>query len=110
MGTVSDPCRRRSRIEKPRKPLPSARTSDSPKFPRPALPPGSDSVMDSFRINKFLGLVLGTALFLQTIHIVDAMFIPGKVAKPSPEAGTEKEEQPSAGGAQSFESLLASAS
>jgi cytochrome c len=65
--------------------------------------------MDSFRINKILGLVLGTALFLQTIHIVDAMFLPGKVAKPSSEAAV-KEEQPAAAGAQSFDSLLASAS
>jgi cytochrome c len=65
--------------------------------------------MDSFRINKILGLVLGTLLFLQTIHIVDAMFIPGKAAKPSSEAAV-KEEQPAAAGAQSLDSLLASAS
>jgi cytochrome c len=65
--------------------------------------------MDSYRINKILGLVLGSALFLQTIHIVDAMFIPGKVVKPSSEPVAVKEEQPSAGGA-SFETLLASAS
>jgi len=66
--------------------------------------------MDSFRINKILGLVLGTALFLQTIHIVDATFIPGKVAKPGSEAAAIKEEQPAAAGAQSLDSLLASAS
>jgi cytochrome c len=65
--------------------------------------------MDSFRINKILGLVLGTALFLQTIHIVDAMFLPPKVAKPSSEAAV-KEEQPPAADAQAFDSLLASAS
>jgi cytochrome c len=65
--------------------------------------------MDSYRINKILGLVLGTALFLQTIHIVDATFIPGKEAKPGSEAAV-KEEQPAAAGAQSFDSLLASAS
>jgi len=65
--------------------------------------------MDSYRINKILGLVLGTLLFLQTIHIVDAMFIPGKVAKPSSEAAV-KEEQPAAAGVQSFDSLLANAS
>ena len=34
--------------------------------------------MDSFRINKLLGLGLGTLLFLQTIHIVDATFMSGK--------------------------------
>jgi cytochrome c len=70
--------------------------------------------MDSFRINKILGLMLGTALFLQTIHIVDAMFIPHKIAKPGSEATVKeaavKEEQPAAAGAQSFDSLLASAS
>jgi cytochrome c len=69
--------------------------------------------MDSFRINKVLGLVLGTALFLQTIHIVDAMFMPGKEGKPGSEAGVKeaavKEEQPAGGGAQ-LDSLLATAS
>ena len=65
--------------------------------------------MDSYRINKILGLVLGTLLFLQAIRIVDAMFIPGKVAKPGSEVAV-KEEQPAAAGAQSFDSLLVSAS
>jgi cytochrome c len=65
--------------------------------------------MDSYRINKILGLVLGTLLFLQTIHIVDAMFIPGKVAKPGSEVAV-KEEQPAAADAQPLDSLLASAS
>ena len=71
--------------------------------------------MDSYRINKILGLVLGTLLFLQTIHLVDAMFIPGKVATPGSEVAV-KEEQPAkakgeaAAGAQSFDNLLASAS
>jgi len=65
--------------------------------------------MDSYRINKILGLVLGTLLFLQAIRIVDATFIPGKVAKPGSEVAV-KEEQPAAAGAQSFYSLLASAS
>ena len=58
--------------------------------------------------------MLGTALFLQTIHIVDAMFIPGKVAKPGSEAAVSeaavKEEQPAAAGGQALDSLLASAS
>ena len=70
--------------------------------------------MDSYRTNKILGLVLGSALFLQTIHIVDAMFLPSKeVAKPGSETAVKeaavKEEQPAAGG-QALDSLLASAS
>jgi cytochrome c len=66
-------------------------------------------VIDSYRINKILGLMLGTALFLQVIHIVDASFIPGKEAKLGSEVAV-KEEQPAAAGAQSIDSLLASAS
>ena len=70
--------------------------------------------MDSFRINKILGLVLGTALFLQTIHLVDATFIPGKVAKPGSETAVKeaavKEEQPTAASAQAIANLLANAS
>ena len=72
--------------------------------------------MDSYRTNKILGLVLGSALFLQTIHIVDAMFMPSKVvAKSGSEAAVKteaavKEEEPAAAGAQSLDSLLASAS
>lgn len=69
--------------------------------------------MDSYRINKILGLVLGTALFLQVIHIVDATFIPREVAKPGSEVAV-KAEQPAkakgeAGGG-AFDGLLASAS
>ena len=66
--------------------------------------------MDSFRMNKILGLVLGTLLFLQTIRIVDAMFIPHKVAKPGSEVAVKEEQQPAAADAQSLDSLLASAS
>jgi cytochrome c len=60
-----------------------------------------------YQINKILGLVLGTALFLQTVHIVDGNFTP----KPGSEVAV-KAEQPAeaAAGAQSFDSLLASAS
>jgi cytochrome c len=66
---------------------------------------------NAYQINKILGLVLGTALFLQTVHIVDGAFTP----KPGSEVAV-KEEQPTeakgepAAGAQSFASLLASAS
>jgi cytochrome c len=66
--------------------------------------------MDSHRMNKILGLVLGTALFLQTIHLVDAMFIPSKAVKPSSEAVAVKQEQPAPTSAESVESLLAGAS
>jgi cytochrome c len=66
--------------------------------------------MDSFRMNKILGLVLGTALFLQTIHIVDAMFIPGKVVKSSTEAAAVKENGPAVASAEPLDTLLAGAS
>ncbi len=62
--------------------------------------------MDSYRVNKILGVVLGTALFLQAVHIIDGALTP-KVAKAGAE-GAVKEEQ-SAAGAQ-LDGLLASAS
>jgi len=68
-----------------------------------------------FQINKILGLVLGTLLFLQAVHIVDGIFKPAKVAKAGSEVAA-KEVQPAkaegeaAAGAQSFDGLLASAS
>ena len=68
--------------------------------------------MNSFRINKILGLVLGTLLFLQAVHIVDGMFIPTKAAKPGSEVAL-KEEQPAGGAAPAeapIKALLASAS
>ena len=61
--------------------------------------------MTGFQINKILGLVLGTLLFLQAVHIVDGAFTPAKVAV--------KEEQPAGGVAPAgapIETLLASAS
>lgn len=63
-------------------------------------------MMNSFQINKILGLVLGTLLFLQAVHMVDANFAPTKVAKPSTEVAV-KEEQPAEA---PIEKLLASAS
>ena len=68
--------------------------------------------MNSFQINKILGLVLGTLLFLQSVHIVDGFFTPAKVAKPGSEVAV-KEEQPAGGAAPAevpIENLLASAS
>jgi cytochrome c len=68
--------------------------------------------MDSFRVNKVLGLVLGTLLFLQTIHIVDAMFLPHKPEKPAAEGGATA--KPAAATAevssQELDKLLANAS
>jgi cytochrome c len=67
--------------------------------------------MDTYRINKILGLILGTLLFLQTIRLVDAMFIPGKVAKPGSEVAVKKEQTEAKGEAVAFDSsLLANAS
>jgi cytochrome c len=62
---------------------------------------------NAYQINKILGLVLGSALFLQAVHIIDGNF--------TPKSGSEvavKGEQPAeaAAGAQSLDSLLASAS
>ena len=68
--------------------------------------------INSFQINKILGLVLGTLLFLQAVHIIDGMFLPAKIAKPGSEVAI-KEEQPASGAAPAeapVETLLASAS
>ena len=54
--------------------------------------------MDSFEINKILGAVLGTCLFLLAVHIASgAIFTPATPAKPGYEIAV-KEEQPTAGG------------
>ena len=64
----------------------------------------------AFRINKILGLVLGTALVLQTVHIIDGSFTT-RVAKPGSEVAA-KEDKPQAGAAAAvpIDTLLASAS
>ncbi len=62
--------------------------------------------MNTFQINKILGLVLGTLLFLQAVHIVDENFTPAKVAKPGSEVAVKEEQQAGA----PIETLLASAS
>jgi cytochrome c len=66
---------------------------------------------NAYRINKILGLVLGTALFLQTVHIIDGNFSSAKVSKRGSEVAV-KEEQPQAGAAAAvpIDTLLASAS
>jgi cytochrome c len=64
----------------------------------------------AYRMNKILGLVLGTALFLQTVHIIDGNFTT-KVAKPRSEvAAKEKHPQAVVAAAVPIDSLLASAS
>ncbi len=71
--------------------------------------------MDSFEINKILGAVLGTCLFLLAVHIASgAIFTPAPPAKPGYEIAV-KEEQPAPGGATApaevpIATLLASAS
>ena len=66
---------------------------------------------NAYQFNKILGLVLGTLLFLQAVHMVDGSF----TRKPGSEVAV-KEEQPAeakgepAAGAQAFNSVLASAS
>jgi cytochrome c len=72
--------------------------------------------MNSFELNKILGALLGTCLFLVAMHIAaGAIFNPEKPAKPGYEVAV-KEEQPKAGAAPAapaavpIENLLASAS
>jgi cytochrome c len=62
-----------------------------------------------YRVNKILGLVLGTALFLQAVHIIDENF---RGAAKSGSEATAKEEPPQAGAAAGgpINTLLASAS
>src|SRR5579864_484739 len=65
---------------------------------RPSRPLRSPSAMNSFEINKILGAVLGTCLFLLAVHIASgAIFTPATPAKPGYEIAV-KEEQPTAGG------------
>lgn len=64
----------------------------------------------AFRINKILGLVLGTALFLQTVHMIDGHFTT-KGAKPGSEVAAKGEKpQAVAAAAVPIDTLLASAS
>jgi len=63
----------------------------------------------AYRMNKILGLVLGTALFLQTVHIIDGNFTT-KVAKPGSEVAVKEDPQAGAASAVPIDTLLASAS
>jgi len=65
-----------------------------------------DSAMDGFRMNKILGLVLGTLLVLQTMRILDGTFLP---AKEHSHVAVAEAKGEAAGGAQ-LDNLLASAS
>jgi cytochrome c len=64
--------------------------------------------MNTFQLNKILGLVLGTLLFLQTVRIVDGIFTPAK------EVAAKEEQQPAKGEAtassKAINGLLAGAS
>jgi cytochrome c len=84
--------------------------SGDPGFARPFVTVGSDSAMnstmDGFQLNKILGLVLGTLLVLQTVRIVDGMFLP---AKEHSRVAVAEAKGEAAGGAQ-LDNLLASAS
>ena len=66
-----------------------------------------NSAMDGFRMNKILGLVLGTLLVLQTMRIVDGAFLPAK--EHSRVAVAEAKGEAAASGP-ALDSLLASAS
>ena len=65
--------------------------------------------MDSYRMNKILGVVLGTALFLQAIHIIDSAFTV-KAEKPGSEVAGKGGQAADAAASAQFEGLLASAS
>ena len=72
--------------------------------------------MNSFEINKILGALLGTCLFLLAVHIASgAIFAPPAPAKPGYEIAVKEEQPAGRGGSQApaeqpIENLLASAS
>jgi cytochrome c len=72
--------------------------------------------MNSFEINKILGAVLGTCLFLLAVHIASgAIFNPPVAAKPGYEIAVKEEKPAEQGGAAKapavpFDTVLASAS
>jgi cytochrome c len=65
-----------------------------------------------FRINKVLGAILGTLLFLQALHIIDGAFQPSRPGEPRSEVTNAPEPGKEAGPASSAQlnSLLATAS
>lgn len=65
---------------------------------------------NAYRLNKILGLVLGSALVLQVLHLIDENFTPTRiVAKPASEPAGKPTGDATAA-AQSFDRALASAS
>jgi cytochrome c len=64
--------------------------------------------MDSYRVNKILGVLLGSALFLQTLHIIDTSFTGGE--KPEVKAGQPGAATGDDTASPQFLALLASAS
>src|SRR5579863_6187366 len=62
--------------------------------------------MNEYKINKVLGVILGTALALQVLHLADGAFHP-KLAHAATEGAAKGE---SAAGSQALNGLLASAS
>ena len=63
---------------------------------------------NAYQVNKVLGFLLGTALVLQAVHILDGTFNPARVAEPGPQVADKKEPSPEASA--QFNTLLASAS
>jgi cytochrome c len=85
----------------------------NPGFPAYPVTAGSDSAMTAreFQINKYLGALLGTLLFLQALHIIDGAFQPSKTGS---EVATNAQQPGNATAAPAdnpqFDKLLASAS
>jgi cytochrome c len=63
----------------------------------------------AYRTNKILGFVLGTALFLQAVHIIDRNFT-SKEAKSGSEVAAKTEEPQGGAASAQINSLLATAS
>ena len=65
---------------------------------------------NAYRLNKILGLVLGSALVLQVLHLIDENFAPTRiVVKPASEPASKPTGDATAA-ARSFDRMLASAS
>ena len=64
---------------------------------------------NAYRANKILGFVLGTALFIQAVHIIDGAFT-GKEAKSGSEVAAKSEQPESGASSAQINSLLATAS
>ncbi len=64
---------------------------------------------NAYRANKILGFVLGTALFIQAVHIIDGAFT-GKEAKSGSEVAAKSEQPESGASSAQINSLLGTAS